>query len=967
MAYKRNERDWTGQLISWLKAEIERHTTIFQDATNDTSINANGARTKFPDILLFIDKVSGVVFNGWELKFPDTAVDDAAMLGNALEKAKILESDSFVTWNGTEAVIWGIDTGSYSISTLRRLKTYPKIPTINTRDDLALPSKYSMHEATLRSRAIEILHDLDVLCREGHLKPAINITGNIIAAIHTASEIVIPQLQYAIEEEKGRNKQFREEFGRWRIYESSTLKILQSSSRRKESISPEQVLAKFTFYNYIGKTIFYLTLSENLSGELEPISTDEVFDMKLLLNRYFSQAAKIDYKAIFKPYFTDCIAFSPVTNATLSKLLHTLTQFDFKVLPTEVIGTILENLVPAEEKQKFGQYFTPPILADLVAFPAVGTNRDTVFDPTSGTDTFLDSFYNILKFYGSTDHTRLLGQIWGNDVSHFPAILSVINLYKHGLTETSNFPRVMREDFFNLEVGQAVTFPNPRDHAKIVNERLPLFDGIASNFPFIQQEDIPNSTLASFFKEKFATSQGAFLRNGKFCINERSDYFTYCTYNALRFLKPSGCLSAITSNAWLGKEYGLQFKKFLLDNFHIKYVVRSNAEHWFHNSQVATVYFFVEHENLDAPTLFVTINKKLDKLFSATDPQLRLRQIEEFYIEIENCDNANNKNWTKDQTFENLYTTRDGSINVCIVARTALERSIGSNNNWNEYFISSNLFGLFEPCLTQYFPRFINVFRGERTGWNDMFVIKRKDIENCGINEKYLMPYVKTTSELKSIEFDGNFNSMLFVCNEDIATIDPRTRQWIEKYQHTQNKNGSKTIQEACQGHRPYWYSLRPKQAQIITAVNPYDRFFFAYSAVPFAIDQRLIAITVNPRYNAEVIAALLNSAITFLVMEVQGISRNLGALDLNANFLKRLFTLNPELLTEQQAKEIIKAFQPLKKRKIGTIADEIKRPDRIAFDSKILECYGFNSSLLETVYNLLGTMVNNRVSMRDK
>ena len=193
MAYRRNERDWTGQLISWIKGEIEKHATIFQDATNDTSINAKGTRTKYPDILLFADKTAGVIFNGWELKFPDTPVDDTAMLNNAIEKAKILGSDSFVTWNGTEAVIWGVDKDSYSVNTLSRLKTYPKIPTINTRDDLALPSKYSMHEAALKKRALEILHDLDLLFREGRLKPAINISGNIITAIHAASEIVIPQ------------------------------------------------------------------------------------------------------------------------------------------------------------------------------------------------------------------------------------------------------------------------------------------------------------------------------------------------------------------------------------------------------------------------------------------------------------------------------------------------------------------------------------------------------------------------------------------------------------------------------------------------------------------------------------------------------------------------------------------------------------------------------------------------------
>ena len=56
------------------------------------------------------------------------------------------------------------------------------------------------------------------------------------------------------------------------------------------------------------------------------------------------------------------------------------------------------------------------------------------------------------------------------------------------------------------------------------------------------------------------------------------------------FLKDGGVLSVITSNAWLGKEYGFQFKKFLLDNFHIKYVVKSCAEHWFSDSHVSTIY-----------------------------------------------------------------------------------------------------------------------------------------------------------------------------------------------------------------------------------------------------------------------------------------------------------------------------------------------------------------------------------------
>ena len=143
---KLNERAWSGQIIAWIKESINNGTTIFQEATNDEGIKVASGRTKFPDILLFTDKVSGIVFNGWELKFPDTPVDDPEMLENALEKAERLKSDSFVTWNGAEAIIWKINDESYTLESLEKLKVYPKESGINTRDDLAERNKYNNHE-----------------------------------------------------------------------------------------------------------------------------------------------------------------------------------------------------------------------------------------------------------------------------------------------------------------------------------------------------------------------------------------------------------------------------------------------------------------------------------------------------------------------------------------------------------------------------------------------------------------------------------------------------------------------------------------------------------------------------------------------------------------------------------------------------------------------------------------------------
>lgn len=948
MAIKRNERDWAGQLISWIKILIDKKATVFQDVTNDTSVRTNSGKTKFPDILLFIDKTSGVVFNGWELKFPDTAVDDVEMLKNALEKAENLKADSFVTWNGAETIIWKINTDYYDIHTLTKLKVYPKISTINTREDLADSTKYLQNEPFLRQRAEEVLHHLDVLYTKGELKPAVDISGDIIESVQKASNIVIPQFYNAIIQEKGSNVAFRKEFARWRIYESSTFKILTSSSRKKEKIEEEYILAKFTFYNLIGKILFYLTLSENLKGELPPIKIDVHTDAKLLLKNYFEKARAIDYQAVFQPYFTDDIPYSQVANGALLQLLKLLTSFDFKILPTEVIGHILENLVPNDEKQKFGQYFTPDILAMLVAFPIVQTKKDFLFDPTSGTGTFLNAFYKILSYLGEKSHIQLLNQIWGNDISHFPAILSVINLYKQDVSETENFPRVIRDDFFNLEVEKLIKFPNPNNHKEYIEVPIPLFDGIASNFPFIQQEDIPKE-------------QKVLLDN------ERSDYFVYCVHNAIRFLKPNGYLSAITSNAWLGKEYGLLFKQILLDNFHIKYIVKSTAEHWFKDSQVSTIYFVLQKVINKEPTKFVTINFKLGSYFNQQTVMEKLSEMESFYADIDNCEADYNKNWERITPTGNLYRRKDKTLSVTIVSKQALLNSLNTKDNWNQFFIPNDVLSAFEGCLTPYFPNIIDVFRGERTGWNNMFVIKNKNLKHIGIDEKYLLPYIKSPSEIEKIDFKDNYKNKLFVCNTPFELLDEKTKEWIDKFKNVSNKNGSKTIQESCGNHRPYWYSLQPKKARIVTSINVNERFFFAFSTNPFTMDQRLIAIDVKAPYDTELIAALLNSAVTFLILELRGTARNLGALDLNANYLKEIRLLNPDLLKDKQKRSIIKAFQPLKDRKVESIDKEILHSDRKYFDTVILQSFGLNEKLLENIYQTLIEVVRNRISMKEK
>jgi len=99
----------------------------------------------------------------------------------------------------------------------------------------------------------------------------------------------------------------------------------------------------------------------------------------------------------------------------------------------------------------------------------------------------------------------------------------------------------------------------------------------------------------------------------------------------------------------------------------------------------------------------------------------------------------------------------------------------------------------------------------------------------------------------------------------------------------------------------------------------------------------------------------------------MKGTSRNLGALDLNANYFKNLKVLNPDLLSDQQAEDIINAFDPLTNRSIDVIEDEVKREDRRNFDTVVLQSFGIDTSILDSLYETLSTAVKDRVSMKDK
>ena len=107
-----NERAWAIDLISHINGFLPKANLSIQRASGENTLKT-GKGLFFPDVLLYADQSSGKVLQGWELKMPDTRIDNLELIDNAKKKARALGLNSFVVWNVTEAVLYICDNDAH--------------------------------------------------------------------------------------------------------------------------------------------------------------------------------------------------------------------------------------------------------------------------------------------------------------------------------------------------------------------------------------------------------------------------------------------------------------------------------------------------------------------------------------------------------------------------------------------------------------------------------------------------------------------------------------------------------------------------------------------------------------------------------------------------------------------------------------------------------------------------------------
>ncbi len=988
---KTTEGEFRGQVVTWLNSHLKDNPCPFELVTADPSVKISDKETNFPDVQLWINRKAGQGFCGLELKTLGTAADDPALLESAIKKARAMKARFFVTWNMRDTIIWETPNAGAAITKENRKKAYPTILHINSEDDLW--NRYTSN--FLQTRAIELLHDLVRLYRDGHLYEIDVDATFFVKMLSEATKTLQPHIHQSLVETIGQNPAFRKGLYDWAI---------KQAIANYEDESFYQVVAYQIVYRLLGKILFYQTLRRFKEDELPPMNLRHIkpSEVQAQLGELFAKAQDIDYQAVFEIDFPDIVRLPEKSIDTLVNLVEELNKRNFSRMPQDVIGQVFEQLIPPEERHNLGQYFTREDLVDLICAFCVQKAGAKVFDPTCGTGTFLIRAYDRLRNFGEYDHKKLLSQLWGIDIAPFPAELATINLYRQNLADYANFPKIIAMDAFAAMPNQTFEFPSPKlsQPKQTVSEQIPTFDAIVGNFPYIRQEMIERqligykNQLDKVLTIDWGTEYGElFDRDGSLLLSGQADIYTYLFFHVAKFLNENnGRIGIVTSSAWLEVDYGYQLQKFFLKTFKVIAILESLVENWFEDVPIITAVTVLERcKNKDDrdnnAVKFVKLKKPLKDIFPqdykiTSNHRWKVADRLATSIERIGLDRLVQQGTRFVTTLSGILNYEDDEIRVRALKQGELLNDIeksGKTAKWGIHIRAPDVYyEVKEICQSKLttLQEVAKLQRGLTTGINEFFHLNEDRIKHWKIEKEFLVPIVTSPKEIEGLIINSkSIEHRLFLCNETKSTLLKNKQmgalnyiEWGEKQLTKERgkykKGGIPFPKVESVSNRKTWYYIDERKPGDF-AINRFirERFFFPINKSGIYLGDVVFEGKFKNKKDAACYSALLNSTLVFLFVDISSrFSMGDGFLTFYGPDIEGLLIPNAELIQDKYKTEIVELFNELLKRPIKVISDEVKMKDRQKFDAAVLQAIGLNArKYLPLIYDGLTGLVKER------
>lgn len=904
-----NERFWSGQMISFINNFIKDKTWKIKSAGGEATINT-GKSVMFPDILLYGDKVQGTILQGWEIKMPDVSITDRDFLADAERKARILGLNSFVIWNFTYCKLYikNKDSGIFEEAVYWDTTKY-----ITNRNDVALFR--TDWEALLQKVLIEV----NAFLENGTLVPR-----SLDFAI---SDSILPHL---IERNKTLVAEHIEECSLKNTMIRSYIQIWWEEVKQ-EYMSDEKNMyhayAKTILVDWLNKIVFAhsIKLHHSPAKKVENIVDGKTPNEALDIFREISK--ECDFYNIFKDY-----KYGELLPKQCWKELIDFNEFlsknDIEKISQDTLHSILENTVLATRREIVGQYPTPPKLAELLCKITILDTTGIIIDPCCGTGTIpnqvikykVESGNQIKDAYEST---------WASDKFSFPLQVTNISLTN---PDSINIPaRVIHRNVFSLLPGDDVEIVNPVN-GEILHLKLPKFDSIISNLPFVDFNTLNREDVEYLNKIKEEVYNDTNIE-----LSDRNDVYVYIIFSLWKNLVLGGRLGVIISNSWLGTDAGKSFYEAMQWYYKIKKVVISGRGIWFTNADVVTTLLILEKKEVSQPS---------DESITFALIKENIKKWDKFTI-----------NAIADSIKVNVIPKKyESLLELTIIKPSEIARISKYIDSLNIFFYNPEWLLKLESIICPINSLFY-IVRGVKTGQDSIFYLKEESL----VNQDYVISGLKSSKNIKNIK--AKTDSRVFYCTktrEELMVLqDYKTLNYIQSFDNSLNASVKVRGKE--------WHILKgTKPVKLFTGMNPFKRIFYGCFDDCTYINQRLIGfIEKNDEVDLELCLALLNSILGIFFVEANGFGMGQGALDINKGSFERMYMLNPDLLSNDDKLKIKQAFEPLKNRDIEETLTELQLEDRINFDHVVLQAYGIDD-LYDDIKHTLVSLQTSRLSVKN-
>lgn len=600
-----NELEFQGDVLKWMSADMKARPAL---GIGDVGQEKQYANQKRSDLVIWITR-DVEALAAIELKTIRTPLSDADFQDDVIKKARRVGAPYCVQWNQRETVVYATPPAPANAAGLTEtfldepLTRCDELAVVTTKDYVGKPAM----EAALQGRAREILSALAEL-QTGAVGGRIVEPSMFVAWLSREVRDIRRALTEGVRDAATKDRALRNRVQKWATAQGMTAPGAE--------VLYERAAAQLT-YRIVGQAVFYLAYAGHTKA-LPSLALTSGTPLRKQLGPPWVAIRAIDYEALYsEDAVLDELPIAPAGEAALIDLLDKLNRRDWSRLDATVLGAVFENLIPVEERDLLGQYFTSPELADLIVAFCVDGATSTVLDPACGTGEFLVRSYDRLKRTGAAKtHADRLEAIWGVDISHFPTELAVINLCRQDFTEPNNFPRVLTLDFFDFKSGDTHLFPPARvgGGQQKVPVVVPQYDAVVGNPPYLRWQKLDDLDPA------YRSRVQRVALDANLSVKELLDVYVLFFAHALEVTSPRGRIGFVTSNAWLATEYGVALQLLLLRDAQIVSIIGSEAEPFFPQAAINTVVTVIEKPEEPLPAAddydirFVSLKKTISEI-----------------------------------------------------------------------------------------------------------------------------------------------------------------------------------------------------------------------------------------------------------------------------------------------------------------------------------------------------------------